>query len=311
MSEHDSTTSALHEGGDCTMIHPTTMTRRRIVAGTAGLGLAATLGLSAVRAQDEATPEPTTGSVGESIADATPAAGVGGQTDDDLTDDDAAESGEQVAERIAAATETIETIQSDLAAVATEIETPQIDELLARAVDLRDRAQTALDGGDDGAIRLARGAHATARAAGDLLRAELTYPGLPSQEVAASRILAAAFERIEAVGAEIGDSTDADVGLSLTSAQTIYATAFDRYGAGAYAQAAATARVGAELAAIAVAFADDDGFGFDGGRGGPGDGRGRRARGGFDGGTPGGGNDDDAQFETAEDEPTTVPSPDF
>ena len=232
-----------------------------MLAGTAGVGLLAagliaSRGVDSALAQDDATPDATD--------DATPEAGIGGtESETETTDDDAttAIDGADRRDRRSA--------QADRDAVADQIDTTTVDALLGQAVDLRDRAQTAADGGDAGeARRLARAAGSTAKAAGDLVGAQLIGAALPSQEAPASRILATAFESIQAAGEAAADSTDADVAFSLSTAQALYQSAFDLYGAGAYGQAAATAAVGARLAKIAAFLANpDDGAGFGDGRG--------------------------------------------
>ena len=120
---------------------------------------------------------------------------------------------------------------------------------------LRDRAQTASTGADDAlTLRLARAAVATARAAGDLIEAQLTAYGLPSQQTRASEILAAAFETIEAVSTDVAGATDADVATAITIAQQLYQSAYDLYNAGTYAQAAKTAQVAVRVARTGALF---------------------------------------------------------
>ncbi|MDP8910241.1 MAG: hypothetical protein M3N47_14265 [Chloroflexota bacterium] len=217
--------------------------RRRMVAGTIGAGLATATVFQFTRAQvDTGTPEasPTTGNT--SIED--PDTAINATVSDDATT------------AIEWATEAITTAQADRDTVATQIDATTIDSLLTQATSLRDRAQQAADGGDsDGALRLAAAAWGTARTAGDLVKAQLTYAGLPSQEAPASRVLANAYEMVQAVSEDAGDSTDTDVSFSISTAQTLYGSAYELYTGGAYAQASVTARASAELGRVAWALA--------------------------------------------------------
>jgi hypothetical protein len=265
-------------------------TRRRVLAGALGAGLLAVASIGIAGAQDE-------GATPEASDETTPAAGVGGVEGDEAT---------EAAEAIERASAAIASAQADRDAVAAQIDVQAVDQLLAQATDLRDRAQAAADAGDaDEARRLAHAATETAKASGDLVAAQLVSAGLPSQQAPASRILADAHETIQEAIAETAEAADADVDYFLATAQTLYQTAFDRYGSAAYGQAAGTARVAARLARIAEGLAGEDGFGFGAGRGpggrdgAEGPGRGRRS-------APGQDDDDDAQ-----DEPVTVPEPTF
>jgi hypothetical protein len=269
------------------------ISRRRVVAGALGAGLVATAGLRFAGAQeDDATPDATD--------EATPAVGVGGVQGED----EAAE----VTDAIARADAAIAAAQADRDAVAGQIDTQTIDQLLGQATTLRDRAQTASDGGDAvQAWRLARAAAATADAAGELVAAQLITAGLPSQQAPASRILAEAFDAIDEVGQETADAGDADVDFYVTTAQSLYQSAFDLYGGGAYGQAARTARVAARLAGIGAflaAPADEVDFGDERGRG--------RRGGGRDGGPGfGGDHDEDEGQDEDQEAPVEVPEPTF
>jgi hypothetical protein len=275
------------------------LNRRRIVAGTLGAALVATTGLGIAGAQDdEATPD-----ADETTDSATPDSGVGGVQTDEETD--AADDLDRATAAVEQATAAIATVQADRDAVAGQIDALTVDALLAQATALRDRAQTAADGGDAGeARRLARAAGAMAKAAGDLVAAQLVTAGLPSQEAPASRVLAAAFETVQVVTEETAAATDADVTFSVTTAQALYQTAFDLYGAGAYGQAAGTARVASRLARIGAFLADPTAEDDDG----PGGRRGGQ-RDGF-AGRDGGPGDDDGP-EDDQDAPVTVPEPSF
>ena len=287
----------MNDEGAGTTIEGGTFTRRRVIAGAVGAGLATTLGIGIGRAQDEATP------VAGDDADGTPVAGAVGETEEA---DDAITT---VADAIARATAAIATAQGDRDAVAATIDTLTVDELLAQATAVHDRAQAAADATEeDQALRLARATVATARAARDLVAAQLIAAGLPSQEAPASRTLADAYEAVLAASEDAADATDADVGVYVGFAQELYQAAFDLYETGAFGRAAETARVAVHLARVAELLALAEGAV------GPirGGGRGRGARGGRDGGRghgPGRGGDDGINPET--EEPVTVPAPEF
>jgi hypothetical protein len=277
------------------------LNRRRLLAGTMGAslltaGLIATGGLQGALAQDDATPE----------------AGIGGTenaTDETDETDETDAMSDSATSAIERATAAIDSAQLDRNAVAVQIDATTIDTLLGQAIDLRDRAQTAAAGGDAaGARTLAHAAAATAKAAGDLVEAQLLGAGLPSEEARASRTLAGAFETIQSVGEATADSTDADVAFSLATAQALYQSAFDLLNAGSYGQAAATAAVGARLARVAGFLADPDGAA------GP---AGDRGRSGWRGGGPGVdgrggvGGDRDGGPVDGDDEPVEVSEPSF
>src|SRR5918993_796983 len=130
-------------------------------------------------------------------------------------------------------------------------DTATVDALLTQATGLRDRAQEAADSGtEDDALRLAFAAWGTANTAGDVIKAQLTYAGLPSQEAPSSRMLANAHEMIQSVSDETASATDTDVTFSVSTAQALYTSAYELYTGGAYAQASAIARAGTDLARV-------------------------------------------------------------
>ncbi|MBA2277662.1 MAG: hypothetical protein H0W06_07835 [Chloroflexia bacterium] len=207
--------------------------RRRLIAGTLGAGLATTTLFQIGSAQNQgATPE------------ASPSANTGTGTDERADD----RSTERATTAIEWASGTITTVQTDRAAVATQLDATTIDTLLTQAVTLRDRAQQATDGGDTSeAVRLSLAASATAEAGGDLIVAQLTYPGLPSQQARSSRVLAGVYDALKMVSDETAASTNTDVTFSVTTAQAIYATTYDLYTGGAFARATASARASRRL----------------------------------------------------------------
>ncbi|MDQ3512612.1 MAG: hypothetical protein M3462_02925, partial [Chloroflexota bacterium] len=223
--------------------------RRRLLGGAFGAGLAVTLAAGLVRAQDAGTPA------------ADDATGDSGATDDtgtataDLTTD---ERGQALIDRASLA---LETVQADLNSVAGQADTDSAGDTVAEGTALRDTAQAALDGGETArAIRAAGASLAMTRAANCLLRANLSFTGLPSQEARSSRVLAATFETIERVGLALTEAGVATTPAAGTPAAThtaptsagdgsvdlveadrfagrargAYGEAFDLYAAGAY-----------------------------------------------------------------------------
>lgn len=212
------------------------ITRRRMVVGALGAGLATATVFQIGRAQvDTGTPE------------ASPAADTATGTSDSAS----AAITDRATTAIEWATETITATQADRDTVAGQIDTTTVDALLTQATGLRDRAQEAADSGtEDDALRLAFAAWGTANTAGDVIKAQLTYAGLPSQEAPSSRMLANAHEMIQSVSDETASATDTDVTFSVSTAQALYTSAYELYTGGAYAQASAIARAGTDLARV-------------------------------------------------------------
>jgi hypothetical protein len=284
-----------HEGG---AMSDNGVTRRRVLAGALGAGLATAAARIGLAQDDAATPEAGSAADPAASPEANPDTGTGGQSSDGAAAD--------AAEAIGQATAAIAAAQQDRDAVADQIDPQTVDRLLAQATGMRDQAQTLADAGDgDQAWRIARAVAATAKTATDLVEARLIAAGLPSQEAPASRVLAEAHAAIQGATDETASATDADVQAYVANAQELYQGAFDLFGTGAFSQATATARVAADLARIGLALASPEarfgaGRGREGGRGGRGDGRG-----GGRGDGPGRGSDPES------DEPVTVPEPGF
>lgn len=274
---------------------PNPMTRRRLVVGALGASLATATVVQIGRAQvDIGTPE------------ASPA--------DSTTDSDVTATTDRATTAIAWATETITAIQGDRDTVVGQIDATTVDALITQATGLRDRAQQAADGGtEEEALRLAFAAWGMANTAGDVIKAQLTYAGLPSQDAPSSRALAKAHEMIQAVTDETASATHTDVTFAVTTAQALYTSAYELYTGGAYAQATATARAGTGLARVGW-FLANGGERF--GTGGRHDGGMRDILGGPGG--PGGMDRDAMRMPGDEDsegvergEPVTVPEPEF
>lgn len=271
--------------------------RRRLVAGSLATGVITASAFQIAGAQDDtATPDATPGG--------TPEATTGDAT-------------ALAEEALARADAVILSVQADRDAVASSTDLTEVDAILTQASVHRDLGRGAITAGTiPEAVRQAIVAGGTAHASRMLLKARLSYPGLPSQESRSSRALARTFEEIAAVTADAASATDTNVDFFIANAQDLYTSAYDLYGGGAFAQAAGTGRAAGLLARIATLLMVDASTLGNGGmrRGGgmvrpqggmagadwPGDLRGNRR----------GDVDDDAP--AAEDgEPVTVPAPEF
>jgi hypothetical protein len=154
-------------------------------------------------------------------------------------------------------------VQSDLDAVRNQIDPATIGSLLTQATDLIDQAGTVTDA----SLRPAFAAMAVLAAGSHLIRAQLTYAGLPSEEARSSRILARAYEVIGEAGTITGTDTEVDISTYITTGQSTYSTAYDLYADGAWAQAVLTAKASAEIASAAIALTTSEESGFRGSRG--------------------------------------------
>lgn len=214
----------------------TTFHRRRLVGGALAGAVAASAvaGLSRAAQEDPATPG--TGS------DTTPGASTSTTGRQDRA----------VAAMIERATAVIASVTADRDAVADQIDTTTVDDLLDRARSLVEQAQASDSMDGEGSLRRAGAAIGIATTSQELLEARLTYPGLPSQEAPASQVLATAYDRVDAQGGQLdATSTDDDTSFLLTTAQGLYGEAHDLYGAGAFNQAAETGATAARVAMIA------------------------------------------------------------
>jgi hypothetical protein len=213
--------------------------RARLLGAAVGTCLVTAIGISGALAQ-EATPTPG--------GEATPPAQTG-QAQPNHPASAAARTA--LAEQLQQVTDTITIVQKDRAAV-TSGDLAAVDDLLAKAAKLRDDAKTTLAGDDVSAVpQQLLAAHGAAMAAEGLLRAQLSDYGLPSQQAGASRTLVAAYNQIKEISDRVSAANNAHAKDFATTAQNLYKTAYDRYNAGAYAQAAGTADVAARVAGIA------------------------------------------------------------
>jgi hypothetical protein len=249
--------------------------KMKVLSAAAGAGLVATLGLGMVaHAQDSTgTPTPETQTSPESTPstgeESVPSPNFSGVEEEKaaLTD---------YATRV---TTQLADLQSDRDSVTTGADLSAVDDLIAKANDLLGKANTSLTGNDvDSASTQLMAANMTARAAETLLKASLADFGLPSQQAAASEILAQAFSEIDNITGELASTTNADATTYLTTAQDLYKQAYDLYNAGTYQQAAGTARAAAHVAQAAGVLdgSIDISFGGRGGKMHDGNGPGRR-----------------------------------
>lgn len=287
MTMNDDTTGAREAE-----VSPRAGLNRRAVMAAAAAGLA-TAGASTgflrlASAQDDAaTPA-------AEATDATPATSTSPESDTS-----------RVSTIIERARAEIAAVEADREAVADQIEAATVDEVLSQASLLVDEAQAGLDGGDpDAAMRLAAGSWRTAEAGRDLIVAQVSYAGLPSQQAAASRVLAQAYERIDTVATA---TATADVGFYVTTAQAVYQVAYEQYAASAWAQALANGKAISGLLEAASILAGSGGAGRDGA------GAGTFGEGGIDRNSRGRGMQApmDGQPGPDDEEPETVPAPDF
>jgi hypothetical protein len=206
--------------------------RRQLLATVLGLGLAATIGVTAGFAQDDgATPE------APASTDEQPAA--------------PAMDAESVAAVITGASDAISAVQADRDAVDGQTDLTTVDQLLAQATSLRDQARSAADGGDTAtALGYASAAVATAQAAERLLHAQLTDYGLPSQQAGTSRLLVDVYYQVQELTNQATADASVDVSFYVTTAQALYTAAHDQYTNGLYAQSAQTALVASQVARI-------------------------------------------------------------
>lgn len=303
-NERHADTPASSLGG---MLH-----RRQLLAGSLATGVVAAGAFRIAQAQveDAATPDATSTGTPAVETDQTAVSG----NDDALSD-----------EALTRADAMIRSVQTDRDSVAAGIDITDVDAILTQAGIHRDRAEAAIASGTElEGVREALVAGATARAARMLIDARLRYPGLPSQQTRSSRELVRAHETIGAVSTASTTAADTTVSFFIANAQDLYASAYELYGGGAFSQAAGTASTATSLARIVTLMMADRSTigrdymhrdGRDGGRMGPGGGANSGARGGMAGPDwPGVDQRNDADgppFGADDDEPVSVPAPEF
>jgi hypothetical protein len=212
--------------------------RARLLGAALGTCLVTAVGVTNAFAQD-GTPVPSD--------QATPVT----QTDEATPRASAAEK-TALAEQLQDVTDTIATVQADRDAVGGNGDWTAVDDLLAKATQMRDTARATVDGDDVSAARQQlAAAEGAAMAAESLIRAQLSDYGLPSQQAGASRALVAAYNRIAEVSDRVSAGSDDNAKGFATAAQHLYKTAYDLYNTGTYAQAARTAEVATQVAGLA------------------------------------------------------------
>ena len=270
--------------------------RRTLLAGSVVAGAAAIASSRYVFAQDsspEASPDAETG-----------------------TDDESTESrGDLGQEQIDRLTAQLESVQADLDAVSDQVDTTTIDPILTQVTDLISQTQTGFDAGETDTLRqTAFAALAGIESARALIKGQITYAGLPSEQVRTSKSLARLFEEIGSVKTSIADSeSTVDTSFYTSTAESIYTSAYDLYSGSAWQQASQTGRGASGILSAAAILTVGEGM-FSGGK---------RSHGSGPGG-PGGSKHDDAsgssdtsdatptaEGETDENTPVEVPAPDF
>lgn len=197
----------------------------------------------------------------------------------------------------------IQTVSDDRDFAGSTIDTATVDALILNAEALLDDAQTALNAGDyRQAQGLGRAAADTAKAANGLMQAGMADYGFPSQQAQASRQLVNVYYAVQEVTGQSANLSTVDVSFYVTTAQELYAEAYDLYNDGSYEQAMQTAHVAGQLGRIAYSI--QEAYGQVSGSGGPG--LGGPGMGGPGLGGPGL-EGDDASNQT----PLTVPAPEF
>lgn len=174
------------------------------------------------------------------------------------------------------ATDTLDSVKSDLAYATGKMDTATVEKWLNGASDLLGSAQSANTASQYGqAAAYASAASELARAADSLMAQELGSANLPSYanrpqrgdkdttattntitQAQASRVLAEAYNSITARSANVtGASNASEATPYLTEAQNAYKAAYDAYGAGNYNDAVASARLASRLSKVASTIA--------------------------------------------------------
>lgn len=221
--------------------------RWRQAAGAVGVtGFAFSMATTGVMAQEDATPAAGTPPAIEQPAVQSP---EGGATAVEKT---------RLAEAIQGLTDTIALVQADRAAVSSQIDAMEIDGLLTKATELRDAAQVTLQTDDvSTAPQSIMAATQAASAAQALIEAQLSGYGLPSHQGQTSHVLVQAYYAIDEATALTTKDADANAAFFLETAKRLYATAYEQYNAGTFAQAERTAQVALQVAQIGTVLHGD------------------------------------------------------
>lgn len=216
--------------------------RRNLLAGSAVAGSVAVISSRFVFAQDS-TPEVTDD---DTVAGATP--------DADATP--TATTAARIEQRLALVREDVESVRSDIDASTIDAVLTSVDALIGQIPSTPDT------GAGFGAIAFS--ASAGLRAVHSLLRGQIMYPGLPSEQARSSRILSQVYALVSAPATTVTETAAAiDPDDIRVLAQSAYATAYEHYQNGAWAQANLTGIGAAETLAMAANFVADGMLGFD------------------------------------------------
>lgn len=127
--------------------------------------------------------------------------------------------------------------------MASKIDVTTVDRILAVATTLQSQSSSATS-----REQLASAAETTAWSARDMIEAELSVYGLPSQQIAASQNLADLHASIVAAGKSVATVKNPEATSLLTISQQLYTSAYDQYGASMYAQSEKTGDAASGLA---------------------------------------------------------------
>lgn len=148
---------------------------------------------------------------------------------------------------VQAASEAIAAVKKDRDSVASKIDVKTVDQILAVATDLQGQASSATTSSNPSQDQLASAAETTAWAARDLIEAELSPFGLPSQQIGVSQELVDSHTAITAASKTVSAAKNKDATSLLTLSQQLYTSAYDQYGKSMFAQAEKTAEAASGL----------------------------------------------------------------
>ena len=199
--------------------------RRRLIGGMAGAAVTTIAIGGLVSAQSTQT-----------NASGTPAAGSAIDS----------ESGTQE-NTVQAASDTIALVKKDRDSVASKIDMKTVDQILAVTTSLQAQASSATTSSTPSRDQLASAAETTAWAARDLIEAELSAFGLPSQQIGVSQELVDSHTAIAAASKTAASAKNKDASSLLTISQLLYTAAYDQYGKGVFMQAEKTSEAASGL----------------------------------------------------------------
>lgn len=205
--------------------------RRRLIGGMAGAAVTTIVIGGLVSAESS-----TTNPIG------TPAAGSTGGNQSDSQEN-----------TVQTASDAIALVKKDRDSVASKIDVTTVDQILIAATGLLGQASSATTASGPSQDQLASSAETAAWAARDLIEADLSVFGLPSQQIEVSQELADSHASIVAAkntvtAAKSKDATATTTTTSLlTISQQLYTLAYDQYGKGVFAQAEKTAEAASGL----------------------------------------------------------------